>query len=187
MIFIDKIFGKEDFEGVQMLSGEYENCTFNFCNFSELDLSGTIFTECNFIGCNLSLAKIYGSAFREVFFKDCKLLGLIFENCDQKGFVANFNSCILDNSSFYGMKLKKTKFENSALVEVDFSECELSYSVFSNSDLKGAKFENCKLEGADFRSALNYIINPQTNFIRNARFSLPNALSLLDFFGITVE
>jgi uncharacterized protein YjbI with pentapeptide repeats len=65
------------------------------------------------------------------------------------------------------------------LIEVDFSESNLRNSIFENCDLERAIFENTNIEKADFRSSNNYVINPDINKIKNAKFSLTGSIGLL--------
>ncbi len=69
----------------------------------------------------------------------------------------------------------------------DFQKRILSGAVFSNCDLQGARFEQCNLEKADFSTSYNYSIDPESNRLRNARFSLNGVSGLLDKYGIIVE
>jgi hypothetical protein len=46
---------------------------------------------------------------------------------------------------------------------------------FSGVDLLGTIFHNCDLCGADFSSSIQYDIDPRTNKITKAKFSLPEA------------
>jgi uncharacterized protein YjbI with pentapeptide repeats len=71
--------------------------------------------------------------------------------------------------------------------EADFSETDLSGALFDGSDLQQAIFFHTNLETADFRAAGNYSINPETNRIRKAKFSLLGVTGLLDTYGIEIE
>lgn len=183
----DKTFEKESYAISPFAKGEYENCRFIDCDFSNADLKDVKFLECEFSGCNLSLAKIDRTAFGNVKFRDCKLLGLLFTNCQEFGLSFQFDGCILDHSSFYKAKIKKTNFRNSKLTEVDFSDCDLSASIFDMCDLLNAKFENTILEKADFRTAYHYSIDPELNRIKKAKFSLEGIGGLLDKYDIEIE
>jgi hypothetical protein len=48
-------------------------------------------------------------------------------------------------------------------------------------------FENSILEKVDFRSSFNYIIDPETNRIKKARFSLPGVTGLLAKYDIEID
>jgi uncharacterized protein YjbI with pentapeptide repeats len=127
------------------------------------------------------------TAFRDCNFEDCKMLGLHFENCNVFGLQFSFTNCILDHSVFYKIKIKGTHFRNSRLYEVDFTECDLTASIFENCDLKGASFGNTLLKKADFRSSYNYSLDPETNKIEKAKFSIPAVLGLLNKYNIEIE
>lgn len=79
--------------------------------------------------------------------------------------------------SFRGSKVQECCFSNSLLAESDFRETDLEGSLFHHTDL--AK--------VDFREAKNYSIDPTSNVIKKARFSSPEALSLLKFFDILIS
>ena len=110
-----------------------------------------------------------------------------FENCDQFLFEVDFDNCVLNLSSFYKLKLKKTRFKDSNLSEVDFTETDLAGSYFDNCDLSGARFERTILEKADLRTARNYSIDPELNKIKKAKFSIHGIAGLLDKYDIEIE
>jgi fluoroquinolone resistance protein len=184
--FEDLVFEKKDYTETPVNPGEYERCTFNGCNFSGNDLSHINFTECTFNGCNLSLAKLTNTGMRDIIFSDCKLLGLHFEDCSDFLFAVNFDTCILNLSSFFKQKLKKTFYKNCSLHEVDFTEADLSNAIFDNCDLSGAKFEKTNLEKADLRTSFNYSIDPEINKIKKAKFSIVGIAGLLDKYDIEI-
>jgi len=66
-------------------------------------------------------------------------------------------------------------------------EADLTNSVFTNCDLAGTVFENTILVKADFRTSYNYSINPETNKIKKAKFSILGVAGLLDRYDIVVE
>lgn len=78
--------------------------------------------------------------------------------------------------SFIGSKVKECYFTNTNLTEADFSNVDFFGTVFHNSDLYKA----------DFSTALNYNIDPRTNNIKKAKFSLPEAVGLLRGFDINI-
>ena len=115
------------------------------------------------------------------------MLGLRFDTCNQFALSFGFERCILNHSSFYQTKLKKTNFKDTQLNEADFTGCDLSTAIFDNCDLKDATFEGTILEKADFRTAYNYTINPETNRLKKAKFSLAGLPGLLAKYGIEVD
>jgi uncharacterized protein YjbI with pentapeptide repeats len=81
---MDMYITDQTFDRLEILQkGEYENCTFNHCNFADADFSGYKFNECVFNSCNLSMVKLNKTAFCNIQFKDSKMLGLRFDNCNE--------------------------------------------------------------------------------------------------------
>ena len=89
----------------------------------------------------------------------------------------NFSDLKMKRTSFLGSKVKECYFNDTFLMEADFRETDLEGSIFHHADLSKA----------DFRDAKNYSINPQSNTLKKARFSIPEALSLLNFFDILIS
>lgn len=183
----DQRYENMKFSAETLRKGEFENCLFNGCDFTDINLSDFVFTDCEFQACNLSLVKIVNTAFRDVKFKNCKMLGLHFEDSNEYTLSFSFESCMLDNSSFYKTKIIKTVFNGSRLIEVDFSECNLTDSSFINCELQGAVFDNTNLEKADLRSAYNFSIDPDRNRLKKTRFSENNLRGLLSKYDILIE
>lgn len=179
----DKTFDK----GELLTKSEYENCIFNNGDFADKDLSGFKFIDCTFRGCNFSLTKLNRTVFRDVTFKDCKMLGLRFDTCDEFGLSFSFDGCQLNQSSFYQTKIKKTVFRNSQLQEADFAETDLTGAVFDGCNLTQAIFDHTILEKVDFRTSYNYIIDPEINRIKRAKFSVSGVSGLLNKYDIDIE
>lgn len=176
-----------DFSSQPRLEDNYENCLFKNCNFNGVDLSGIMFSECRFHSSDLSLVKTSETIFRGVQFEHCKLLGIHFETVNQMMFIAGFESCLMQHSSFFRMNLKKTRFINCNLSEADMSESDLSLAIFDNSDLSAVQFDNCNLEKADFRTAIHYSIDPERNRMKGARFSSQGLSGLLQKYRIEID
>ncbi len=185
-IIEDKTYKGENYTEKTLPIAEYENCIFSNCVFLNTDLSEIIFVECIFEDCDMSMAILKGTAFRDVAFKGCKLLGLHFDDCNPFLLSFNFDSCTLNFSSFFKLKLKNIQFKDCKLEEVDFVETDLSNAVFTNCDLNKAVFDNTKLEGADFRTAINFAIDPEINSVKKAKFSALNIAGLLIKYNITI-
>lgn len=183
----DITFEKINFTLNPVTKGEYEQCRFINCDLSDSDLSEIRFLDCEFESCNLSLANLNKTAFQNVKFSNCKMLGLHFENCNDFGFSVSYINCNLSHSSFYKTKPKKTICKDVNLQEVDFTECDLTSSVFDTCGLARATFDNTILEKADLRTSFNYSINPETNRIKKARFSLAGIAGLLDKYDIEID
>lgn len=183
----DQNFDKLDYTQEPLAKGEYENSTFTNCNFEETNLNDIKFISCDFHDCNWSLAQLNGTVLREVKFRDCKMLGLQFETCNDFGLSFSFENCQLNHSTFFQMNIKKTIFRNCQLREIDFSESNLSNVVFDNCDLSQAIFINTVLDKADFRTAYNYSIDPESNRLKKAKFSILGISGLLDKYDLVIE
>lgn len=183
----NKTFEAENFTLHALLKGEYENCRFSNCDLSNADLSEFQFNNCEFVGCNLSLAKLIKTEFREAKFRKCKMLGLHFDTCNQFGLSFSFEDCALNYSLFYKTKIKQTVFKNTQLQEVDFSECDLTGAIFDECDFSRATFDHTTLVKADFRTSYNFSIDPESNLIRKAKFSLLNVSGLLEKYDIEID
>jgi fluoroquinolone resistance protein len=182
-----KLFEKIIYAGKEIKNREFEQCTFKDCDLSDSIFTYNRFTECVFIGCNLSMTKLANSSLRDVTFKQCKLLGINFSECEDFLFSVRFENCILDYASFMKKKMPKTKFIHTSLKQVVFSNANLSHSVFDHCDLADAIFNGVDLKEADFRTANNYVIDPELNSLKKAKFSLHGISGLLTKYGIRIE
>ncbi|MBS1583626.1 MAG: pentapeptide repeat-containing protein [Bacteroidetes bacterium] len=180
----EELFERKDFTAEPLPKGEYTQCTFRQCTFVKADLIGVAFVECTFEGCDLSLARIRGTAFRQVAFTDCKLLGLSFDQANPFLFAIMPERCILDSCSFQGLDLKGARFRNCRLHGTDLSQADLSGATFDDCDLLDAVFGGTDLTRADLRSAHGYLIDPERNRLKGARFSTSGVGGLLARYGI---
>lgn len=185
--FKEQHFKNVDYVANYLTKGEYEFCHFKNCNFSGSDLFDVRFIETTFEDCNFSNAILTKTSFQDVIFKNCKMLGLQFETCHPFGFAARFEGCQLNHSIFYGMKLNQCSFQNSQLVGVDFGEAEMKNVLVQHCDLLNATFDRTNLEKADLRQSVNYLIDPENNKIKGAKFSLSEVAGLLAKYQIMVE
>jgi len=166
---------------------EYDNCTFENCIFSGFDLSDFSFEECVFKNCDFSNAKINNTAFKTARFEGCKLIGLQFDECNPFLLAFQFIGCQLNLSGFYRVKMKNTFFKECILHEVDFTEAKLTGSTFENCDFTGTMFGNTNLEKVDLTTAFNFIIDPELNQVKGAKFSLQGLPGLLTKYEIKIN
>lgn len=185
--FADQTFKDLDHSEKNMTKAEYECCVFINCDFSTTKIFELRFRETEFIDCNFSNAKLSQTSFQDVFFQNCKMLGLKFDECNPFNFSAAFENCLLNYSSFYQMDLNRTNFKECKLVGADFTEADLNNIKINHCDLLDARFENTNLEKADFTDSINYSINPEINRVKEAIFSYPDVLGLLDSFEININ
>lgn len=183
----EEIFQKRDFTTSFLPKGSYESCTFIDCDFSNSDISDSKFMECEFKRCNLTMVELSNTILMNIKFSESKMLGLQFANCNTLLLSVSFSDCILNHSSFFTVNLKKTVFENTKLREVDFTKSDLTSSIFNNCDFTGAIFINTCIEKSDFSSSYNYVLDPDVNRIKKAKFGLPGVLGLLAKYDIEIQ
>lgn len=187
-------FPDELFKGIEcpeetFTKKEFVNCRFENCNFTSSHFISCYFEDCAFENCNLSMIHVDDCLFRDTTCINSKLIGILWLDARKKGFSQSihFKSSAINYSSFYGMDLQKCKFDDVSAIETDFSEANLSKVQLNNVDLSGAIFYHTNLRGSDFTTARNYLFNPSENQVKDAVFSLPEAVNLLYPFGIKME
>jgi fluoroquinolone resistance protein len=183
----DKTFTKISAEAITGNKRTFENCRFISSDLSYADLSGLTFANCFFDECNLSLIKLSGTGLQDVQFKGCKLTGADFSKSNDFLFEVSFTNCLLDNAIFYKKKNKGAKFNDCSLIETDFTEADLTEVQFNNCNLHRAFFNHTVLKNADFRTSYNFIIDPDINNLKKARFSVQGLPGLLAKYDIRIE
>jgi uncharacterized protein YjbI with pentapeptide repeats len=188
----DQVFSNVTLATPKLTRTEFDSCVFENCNFREATLYACRFSNCVFSGCDLGLAKLPNCRFIEVEFKQSKLIGIDWttvgtSSTDLIMFSVGFEGCVLDFSSFYGMSIAKTKMRDCSAKEADFTETDLSEADLRGTDFEASTFLHTTLEKANLIDARNYAIDPLLNKIRRAKFSLPDAVSLLATFEIKIE
>jgi uncharacterized protein YjbI with pentapeptide repeats len=107
--------------------------------------------------------------------------------CDKLIFDISFDTCQLDFSKFYALKMKQTLFKNCSLIAVDFMGADLTDVMFDRCDLYKSEFDKAIANKADFRTSYNYTIDPEKTKLKKAIFSLEGLKGLLDKHQIIVE
>jgi uncharacterized protein YjbI with pentapeptide repeats len=180
----DVVFRGVDLEGRAVASSEFEECRFVGLRLKEAEVRECRFLECTFSQCDLSLVRVPGSTFSACRFEDSKMLGVNWTEArwpEKRLWVPiGFERCVLNHSTFLGLDLRTVRVVDSTAHDVDFREADLTEATFAGTDLSGALFGGTNLTGADLSSAEGYRIDPRQNTLKGARFSLPEAISLLD-------
>lgn len=154
-------------------------------------MSDCRFSSCKFQQCNLNLTEITGSSFPDTRFEKSKLLGINWTQADWSSasfsnFVGFFD-CVISHSTFIGLELIGIQIKNCVAHEVDFRETDLSKANFKGTDLAKSLFGNTNLTEADLSQAKNYQIDPGNNQLKQAKFSLPEAMVLLYSMDIVIQ
>lgn len=176
-----------DFAEKNIKEHEFENCTFESCHFVKANLTAVAFMDCKFQNCDFVVPTLVNTGIKTSDFFGCKFMGVDFSDCSNFFFSPNFQDSMINSCNFEGNKMPKTEFFSCKIRETSFAYCDLSESRFDNSEFQGTTFQDCQLQKADFTDAIGYTINPFTNKLKGARFSLPEAQSFLYFLDIEVE
>lgn len=175
---------------VELVQTEFDDCQFVECDFSGSLFRDCTFTDCSFSRCNLSLLRALSSQFKDVSFEDCKLTGIDWTVAAWPRFAFNasitFRECMMNDSSFFGLKLDELIMTNCKAHDVDFREGSFNDADFSQTDFRGALFGNTSLKKAVFVDAVEYNIDVSSNNITQAKFSCYEALNLLRSMNIVL-
>jgi uncharacterized protein YjbI with pentapeptide repeats len=181
----NEIFGPADFPEGKPGEVEYENCTFKGCTFT--DLSGISLSDCTFELCNLSNAKMNLVSLKDCTFKESKLMGVNFSRTKDFGFAASFHSCNLAYVSFDRKKLNRSSFLGCNMQGANFSEADLSKCVIRNCNFSEAIFMHTDLSGVDFTTNERFLIDPNLNKVKKAKFASHALHGLLYLYDIIIE
>lgn len=181
-------------EGAEVSGTLFEDCLFTDCRVQGLALRGCRFTGCHFEGCRVGGLQLDNVQAMGNSFEDCALLGLdwsalVDPRKQDLGFLP-FDSlarCTLHHCVFFHLDLRKFSFAGCDLAGSFFEDCKLSGADFSDCLLRDAAFSHNDLSGADFRSATEYSFSIEGNQMKDARFSMPEAINLLYGLGLRIE
>lgn len=189
--YVEEEFSDLKFTEATTRGKEFYDCTFTDCTLSETTFYGCKFDGCHFKSCDLSLAKVTNSIFIDVHFTQCQCIGINWTEADwsQLGIVAplNFQDSAVSHSIFMGLTLKKVTLTKCMAENADFSEADLTEANCSHTNFLSARFLQTNLTKTNFENASNYAIDVNQNTIKQARFSLPEAISLLKGLDIVLS
>lgn len=181
--YSDQVFNNVNLHKAQILSSEFYDCVFRECNFVESIFKKCRFVNSSFKSCDLSLIQVLESSFSVTRFEDSKVMGVNWAQADWPttglGKPLTFLRSAISHSTFIGLSLKDLKVKDCVAIDVDFREADLSQADFTGTDLSKSLFKDTILTEADLSQARNYDIDPGQNQLQGAKFSLPEAMSLL--------
>lgn len=185
-IIKDKKIREEKLENYEFIDCEFKNCDFENCK-----ILGCSFVNCSFNKCNIiSLISQY-SDIKDATFTNCNIIGIQWRDFKASGryshTIYKLKDCYLKYNSFLGMNFKKFDFSSNVIQESVFEECDLVESSFKDCTLDATQIYKCNISKADFRGARGYAIDITSNKMKEARFSYPEVVSLLDSLGIKIE
>jgi fluoroquinolone resistance protein len=189
--YADHIFKDVSQDHGEVVSGEFYDCVFLRCSFDESVFRNCRFANCVFRECDLSLMRVPDSRFTSTRFENSKVVGVNWTEADWPqaglGNPIGFFTSAISHSTFMGLSLRDIEIRNCVAIDVDFREANLSRADFAGTDLSRCLFSSTDLSEADLSRARNYLIDPGQNVLRQARFSLPEAMSLLYSLDIVLE
>ncbi|MCQ2069706.1 MAG: pentapeptide repeat-containing protein [archaeon] len=181
-------------EGMEMVDDdlndcEFDGCTFTGCRFENCRFSNCSFNECTFDSCRFVSNGFNGCRMRDNGFKDCSFVGMNF-SAVRSGPLPPLEyavDCVMRYCIFENIPMAKVSLKGTEFVGSSFDGCDLKGANIGGCTFEGTAFGNCVLENADFRGSTGYIIDVRDCKVKGARFSYPEALHLLDPFGIRLE
>jgi len=93
---------------------------------------------------------------------------------------------VISDSNFLGLPLGGTAIKGCLARDADFREADLSRSDLTGTDFTASLFGKTNLTGADLTQARNYAIRISDNKVKDAKFSMPEAMSLLYCLDIKI-
>jgi fluoroquinolone resistance protein len=191
MSFNEEYYYKQTFAGISLINEavrakNFEECVFEDCHFLNCSFEKSRFLNCQFHGCVISAANLLSCRFVQPVFRKCKVMGIDWTKTILLR-EPEFYDCKIDFSNFRMLKIPKAKMISCEAMEVEFAETDFTDAVFTGTDFEKSRFFKTNLSGADFRSAKNYSIDITNNTIMKAKFSYPEAISLLNNLDITIE
>jgi len=164
----------------------FHECTFIDCDFTETNISHCTFIDCEFKSCDLSLITVEGCRFNGTQFRETKLMGVNWSKVALMKRV-DFFECNISYNTFMELDLTRSQIINCHAKETYFAETNLTKANFAQTDFVDSKFFHSNLTRADFTGAKNYFIIYSQNTIKKAKFSMPEALSLLHGLDIILD
>ena len=177
---------KEEIKEINFTDCEFYNCTIN-----EIEIRNCNFRSCKFYNCTVLNVKFKFTDMLDCEFYKCLLIGVNWTDLAQKFSVTKpftkVEACELRYHIFERFNLKAFSFKECSLEGSIFEDCNLEGASFEGCNLKETQFKNNNMNKADFRDAKDFAINIYENKVKNAKFSYPEAISLLTEIGIKLS
>ncbi len=179
------------FSGTSFEDCEFTDCVFVACNFFDCAIDCTTLTECRFVRCEINGLRSTNSSAQSLDFDCCRLQNIDWSPLLPTGAFAepihSFKSCSLKYNTFTDMNFNRFDFAGNQIIGSMFAKCQLLSANFSSVELHETEFYQCDLRKADFRDANGYKIDLLGSRLKDARFSLPEAINLLDDLKIKLS
>lgn len=176
-------FERLTFTGETFYDCDFSDCVFADCTFEDCKLDHSVLTECQFLRCTVTDLKTTMSRAKFTDFENCTLNNIDWMSLQGDGAFADpiesLRDCRLKYNTFTEMNLTKFKFAGSVIQRSMFAKCNLVSADFEKCDLLDTEFFQCDMRKANFKEASGYKVDIFGCKLQDAKFSLPEAVSLL--------
>ena len=177
-------FSGLSFAGEVFESCDFADCVFVDCSFSKCELDHTTLNECRFVRCEITGLRSVSSSVQSLDFEDCRLQEIEWAPLLSNGAfpdpIHTLKDCSLKYNTFAEMNFNRFNFSNgNEIVGSMFAKCEMQLANFKGTELHETEFYQCDLRKADFRDATGYKVDILGSRMKDAKFSLPEAVNLL--------
>ena len=154
------------------------------CSFTKCELDHTTLNECKFVRCEITGLRSTHSSVQSQDFEDCRLQEIEWAPLMSNGAfpdpIHTLKECSLKYNTFTEMNFNRFDFsDGNEIVGSMFAKCEMQLASFKGTELHETEFYQCDLRKADFRDATGYKVDILGSRMKDARFSLPEAVNLL--------
>ena len=123
-------------------------------------------------------------SFTEETFEDCRLQEIEWAPLMSSGAfpdpIHTLKGCSLKYNTFTEMNFNRFNFsDGNEIVGSMFAKCEMQLANFKGVELHETEFYQCDLRKADFRDAAGYKVDILGSRLKDAKFSLSEAVNLL--------
>lgn len=185
-----EVFDNPDAEAL-LRDGEFNDCTFVNCRWTDLRVCNCTFLSCTFEHCSWSGVVFSFCQMRDAWFTGCAFRSIAWGGLQgRSALVQPFGKaerCEFRYNEFANMSFVNFDFSGCRFGDCTFDECRLTGADFHSAPLGHTQFSRCDLRRADFREAADYAIDPRNNQLEGARFSFPDVVALLNGFGLKIE
>lgn len=179
------------FDGETFCDCDFSDCVFTDCTFENCKLDHTFFAECLFVRCTVTGLKTTMSRAKFTEFENCTLHNIEWAALQGDGAFADpldrLKDCTLKYNTFTEMNFAKFRFAGNTVQRSLFAKCNLPGADFTGCDLTDTEFYQCDMRKADFRNAAGYKVDILGSKLKDARFTLPEAVNLLADLHIKLE
>ncbi len=176
-------FSRLEFTEETFYDCDFSDCTFIDCTCENCKLDHSVLSECQFIRCTITDLKTTMSRAKFTGLQGCTLNNIDWMSLQGDGSFADpiekLQGCRLKYNTFTEMNFTKFNFAGNEIQRSMFAKCNLVSADFEKCDLLDTEFYQCDMRKANFKEAGGYKVDIFGCKLQDAKFSLPEAVSLL--------